>query len=50
MIQGDAEQYKISKERREIWRVVEEADEPVTPTYVADALGKSFNTVRKIMW
>jgi hypothetical protein len=49
-IQGDAEQYKISKERREIWQVVEVADEPVTPTYVADALGKSFNTVKKLMW
>jgi hypothetical protein len=49
-IQGDAEQYKISKERREIRQVVEEADEPVTPTYVADALGKSFNTVKKLMW
>ena len=49
-IQGDAEQYKISKERREIWKVVEGADEPVTPTYVADALGKSFNTVKKLMW
>jgi len=49
-IQGDAEQYKISKERREIWQVVEEADEPVTPTYVADAFGKSFNTVKKLMW
>ena len=49
-VQGDAEQYKISKERREIRRVVEEADEPVTPTYVADALGKSFNTVKKLMW
>lgn len=49
-IQGDAEQYKVSKERREIWDVVETADESVTPTYVADALGKSFNTVKKLMW
>ena len=49
-IQGDAEQYKISKERREIWQVVEVADEPVTLTYVADALGKCFNTVKKLMW
>jgi hypothetical protein len=30
--------------------VVEGADEPVTPTYVADALGKCFNTVKKLMW
>jgi hypothetical protein len=26
------------------------ADEPVTPTYVADALGKTFNAVKKTMW
>lgn len=25
-------------------------DEPVTPTYVADALGKNFNAVKKAMW
>ncbi len=49
-IQGDAEQYKLSKARQEIWQVVEAADEPFTPTYVADALGKSFNTVKKTMW
>ena len=49
-IQGDAEQYKLSKERQEIRRVVEMADEPVTPTYVADALGKSYNAVKKTMW
>jgi AAA domain len=49
-IQGDAEQYKLSKERQEIRHVVEMADEPVTPTYVADALGKSYNAVKKTMW
>jgi hypothetical protein len=49
-IRGDAEQYKLSKERQEIRRVVEAADEPVTPTYVADALGKSYNAVKKTMW
>jgi hypothetical protein len=49
-VQGDAEEYKLSKARQEIKCVVEEADEPVTPTYVADALSKSFNTVKKTMW
>jgi hypothetical protein len=49
-IQGDAEQYKLSKARQEILHVVETADEPVTPTFVADALGKSFNAVKKTMW
>ena len=49
-IQGDAEQYKLSKARQEILHVVEMTDEPVTPTYVADALGKNFNAVKKTMW
>ena len=49
-IQGDAEQYKLSKARQEILHVVETTDEPVTPTFVADALGKSFNAVKKTMW
>lgn len=48
--QGDAEEYKISKARQEIKAKVEDADEAVTPTYVADALGKSVNTVKKTMW
>ena len=30
--------------------MVDMADEPVTPTFVADALGKSFNSVKKTMW
>jgi hypothetical protein len=49
-LQGSAEAYKMSKARQEVQRVVEEAGEPVTPTYVSDALGKSFNTVKKTMW
>ncbi len=49
-VQGDAEEYKISKARREVRDVVGDAGDPVTPTYVADALGKSFNTVKKMMW
>jgi hypothetical protein len=49
-IQGEAEQYKLSKARQEILHIVEITDEPVTPTYVADALGKNFNAVKKTMW
>jgi AAA domain len=49
-VEGDAEEYKLSKARQEKRRVVEGSDGPVTPTYVADALGKSFNTVKKTMW
>jgi hypothetical protein len=49
-IQDDDEQYKLSKPRQEILHLVGMADEPVTPTYVADALGKTFNAVKKTMW
>jgi hypothetical protein len=49
-IQGEAEQYKLSKARQEILHIVEMTDEPVTPTYVADALGKNVNAVKKTMW
>ena len=49
-IQGEAEEYKMSKARQEVLSVVSDADGPVTPTYVANALGKSVNTVKKMMW
>ena len=34
-LMGDAEEYRLSKARQEIRRVVEEAEGPVTPTYVS---------------
>src|SRR5919112_4922073 len=47
---GDAEEYRISKERQEIVRVLEEAEEPMTPKEVAELLGKSVNAVKYLMW
>src|SRR5215212_725841 len=36
---GDAEEYRISKERQDIVRVLEEAEEPMSPKEVAELLG-----------
>jgi len=47
---GDAEEYKISQERQEIVRVLNEAEEPMTPTEVAELLSKSVNAVKYLMW
>jgi len=49
-IQGQAEAFKMSKPRRDVLGVVEDADQPVTPTYVTDALDKNFEAVKKLMW
>lgn len=49
-IVGDAEEYRLSEERAEIVRVLEERDEPMTPTEVADVLDKKTNTVKQRMW
>jgi hypothetical protein len=50
IIVGDAEEYRLSEERAEIIRVLEETGVPMTPTEVADALGKSVNTIKVRMW
>jgi hypothetical protein len=47
---GDAEEYRISQERQDIVRVLEEAEEPMTPKEVAELLGKPPNTVKYLMW
>src|SRR5215207_1341084 len=47
---GDAEEYRISKERQEIVRVLTEAGEPMTPKEVAELLGKPPNNVKYLMW
>ena len=49
-IVGDAAEYKISEERAAILRVLEDADGPMTPTEVADALDKRVGTTKKTMW
>jgi hypothetical protein len=47
---GDAEEYRISKERQDIVRVLEEAVEPMSPKEVAELLDKPPNTVKYLMW
>jgi hypothetical protein len=48
-LQGDAEQYRMSQERQEICRVIEEAGEPVGPSHVADDLDKNLSTTKNLM-
>lgn len=47
---GDAEQYRVSQERQDIVRVLEEAPEPMTPKEVAELLDKNPNAVKYLMW
>jgi hypothetical protein len=44
---GDAEEYRKSELRKDILKVLEEADEPLGPKDVAGLLGKNENTVRQ---
>ena len=49
-IVGDAEEYRMSEERKEIFGVLIEADEFLSPGEVADALGKPRNTIKQRLW
>lgn len=49
-IAGDAEEYRASQARAAIVRALEDADEPMTPTEVADVLDKRTGAVKKLMW
>jgi hypothetical protein len=49
-IVGDAEEYRMSEERKEIFGVLTEADEFLSPGEVADALGKPRNTIKQRLW
>ena len=48
-VQGDAETYRLNKERREIVELLEGGGEPMGPKEVADALGRDYNAVRQMM-
>ena len=47
---GKADDYRLSLERDEIRRVLTEAREPMSPAEVAEALGKSHNSAKQLMW
>jgi len=49
-IVGDAEEYRISEERKDIIRVLVEAGEFLSPGEVADVLGKPRNTIKQRLW
>jgi len=48
-VQGDAQTYRLSKERREIVELLEREDAPMGPKEVAAALGRDYNAVRQMM-
>jgi hypothetical protein len=47
---GDAEEYRVSQERQDIIRVLEDAGEPMAPKEVAELLDKAPNAVKYLMW
>jgi hypothetical protein len=49
-ILGGAEEYRLSKERREVIDLLDKAGKPLSPTEAAGLLGKTAGTVKKLMW
>jgi AAA domain len=47
--QGDAQTYRLNKERREIVELLEREDEPMGPKEVADALEREYEPTRRMM-
>ncbi|HHV63231.1 MAG TPA: AAA family ATPase [Firmicutes bacterium] len=48
-ILGDAEEYRMSKERREILKTLREAGEVLTPKAIADQLGRKETNIRFLL-
>jgi len=48
-IAGDAEEYRLSKERQEIIECLRSLREPAGPKEVSDALGKNHNTMKQLL-
>ncbi len=49
-IAGDAEEYRISKERLEIVECLRSLGEPAGPKEVSEALGKTYNNVKQLLF
>jgi hypothetical protein len=47
--QGDAQTYRLNKERREIVELLEREDEPMGPKAVAELLGKNYDAIKQMM-
>jgi hypothetical protein len=48
-VMGTAAEYRISRERREILEVLREADGPMRPKEIAEAIGKKYEVVAKTL-
>jgi hypothetical protein len=48
-VQGDAQTYRLNKERREIVELLEREDEPMGPKAVAELLGKGYDATKQMM-
>jgi hypothetical protein len=49
-ILGEAEEYRLSKQRKEVIELFDKVREPLTPTQAADLLHKNRNTVKSLLW
>ncbi len=49
-IAGDAEEYRISKERQEIIECLRALGEPAGPKEVSEVLGKTYNNVKQLLF
>jgi hypothetical protein len=49
-ILGEAEEYRLSKERKEVIELLDKAGKPLSPKQAADLLGKNANTVKSLLW
>jgi hypothetical protein len=47
---GEAEEYRMSKERKEIIDLLDSVPEPLSPTEAAGRIGKPVNPVKKLLW
>lgn len=48
-VMGNAEEFRLSQERREIIEALQEADRPLSPKEIASVLGKSYGAVAKLL-
>jgi hypothetical protein len=49
-IVGEAEEYRMSKERAEVLQILREAGRPLKPSEAAPLLGKQVPATRKLLW